>query len=73
MYLVELELKATTESNTSAYYLDLLPSIERDGQLHISIYDKRDDFNFHITNLPFLSSNIPASPAYGVFISQLIR
>ena len=28
---------------------------------------------FHITNFPFLSSNIPSSPAYGVFISQLIR
>ena len=35
--------------------------------------DKRDDFNFHITNFPFLSSNIPSSPAYGEFISQLIR
>ena len=40
---------------------------------HISPIDKRDDFNFHITNFPFLSSNIPSSPAYGVFISQLIR
>ena len=30
-------------------------------------------FNFHITNFPFLSSNIPNSPAYGVFISQLTR
>ena len=38
-----------------------------------SIDDKRDDFNFHITNFPFMSSDIPASPAYGVFISQLIR
>ena len=34
---------------------------------------QRDDFNFHITNFPFLRSNIPSSPAYGVFISQLIR
>ena len=32
-----------------------------------------DDFNFHITNSPFLSSNIPSSPAYGVFIAQLKR
>ena len=30
-------------------------------------------FNFHITNFPFLSSNIPSSPAYGVFLSQLIQ
>ena len=73
MYPAELEIKDTTESTTSASYLDLLLSIGRDGQLHTSIYDKRDDVNFHITNFPFLSRNIPSSPAYGVFISQLIR
>ena len=73
MYPPELEIKDTTESYTSASYLDLLLSIGRDGQLRTSLYDKRDDFNFHITNFPFLSSNIPSSPAYGVFISQLIR
>ena len=77
MYPPELEIKDTTESNTSASYLDLLLSIGRDGQLHTSLYDKRDDFNFHITfhitNFPFLSSNIQSSLAYGVFISQIIR
>ena len=36
-----------------------------------SIFYKRDDFNFHVRNFPFLSSNIPASPAYGVFFSYL--
>ena len=73
VYPVELEIKVTTESITFASFLDLLLSIGRHGQLHSSIYDKRYDFNFHITKFPFLSSNIPASPAYGVFISQLIR
>ena len=73
MYPPELEIKDTTDSNTFASYLDLLLSIGRDGQIHTSLYDKCDDFNFHITNFPFLSSNIPSSPAYGVFISQLIR
>ena len=48
MYPAELEIKDTTESNTSASYLDLPLSIESDGQLRISLYDKRDDFNFHI-------------------------
>ena len=42
------------------------------GQLSTKIYDKRD-FNFKITNVPNMCSNIPASPAYGVYISQLIR
>ena len=73
MYSAELEIKDTTESITSASYLDLLLSIVRDGQLHITIYDKRDDYNFHITNWSFPSSNIPSSPAYGVFISQFIK
>ena len=73
IYPAELEIKDTTESNTSASYLDLLLSIESDGQLRTSLYYKRDDFNFHITNCPLLSSNIPPSPAYDVFISQPIR
>ena len=32
-----------------------------------------DDIGFPIVNFPFLDSNIPSSPAYGVYISQLIR
>ena len=73
MYPAELEIKDTIESITPASYLDSILSIGRDGQLHTSINDKRDDFNFQITNFPFLSSNMPSSPACGVFISQLIR
>ena len=72
MYPAELEIKDTTEIITSASYLGLLLSIGRDGHRHTSIYDKRDDFNFNITNFPFLSSYIQ-SLAYDVLISQLIR
>jgi hypothetical protein len=38
-----------------------------------NIYDKRDDFNFKIINFPNMCSNIPASPAYGVYISQFTK
>ena len=37
------------------------------------LFDKRDAFGFHIVNFPFMSSNIPSAPAYGVYASQLIR
>ncbi|KAK3085568.1 hypothetical protein FSP39_005430 [Pinctada imbricata] len=73
IYPSELEVKETTETNNSASYLDIMLSYDIDGHMNTSLYDKRDDFNFSITNFPFLSSNIPSSPAYGVFISQLIR
>ena len=42
MYPAELEIKYTTESNTSASYLDLLLSIGRNGQLRTSFYDKSE-------------------------------
>jgi hypothetical protein len=32
-----------------------------------------NDFNFKIINFPNMCSDIPAAPAYGVYISQLIR
>ena len=73
MFPVELEIKNATESNTYAYYPDLLLSIGRDDQLHTSNNEEPDDFNFHIINFPFPRSNIPHSLTYGVFISQLIR
>jgi hypothetical protein len=38
--------------------------------LLFKIFDKKDDFNFHIVNFPLICSNIPAAPAYGVYISH---
>ena len=73
IYPVELEIKDTTDSSTSAAYLDLYLQRNLHGQLTTKLYDKRDDFNFPIVNFPFLDSNPPASPTYGVFMSQLIR
>ena len=64
--------KANT-SDDLANYLDLTFIIESNNRLYTKLYDKRDDFDFHIVNFPFLSSNIPSSPSYGVYISQLIR
>jgi hypothetical protein len=63
----------TTDTASSASFLDLCLEFDDIGQLSTTIYDKRDDFNFKIINFPNMCSNIPVSPAYGVYISQLIR
>jgi hypothetical protein len=65
--------KESTDTASSASCLDLYLEFDDSGQLSAKIYDKRDDFNFKITNFPNTCSNIPASPAYGVNIWQLIR
>jgi hypothetical protein len=56
-----------------ASYLDIHFEIDSEGRLRMKLYDKRDDFNFPFVNFPFMCSNIPAAPAYGVYISHLIR
>ena len=70
---IEHEIKNTTDTDRSASYVDLHLEIDSEGRLRTTSYDKRDDFNFPIVNLPFVCSNIPAAPAYGVYISLLIQ
>ena len=72
IYPPELDLNKTTESPTTVSYLDILITIN-EGKYVTAVYDKRDSFNFSIVNFPYLSSNIPSKPAYGVYISQLVR
>ena len=72
IYPKELEIKDTTDAPKWANYIDHL-EFDKDGKLFTQLYDKRDDFDFPIVNFPYLSSNIPGSPAYDVFVSQLIR
>ena len=73
IYPIELEIKDTTDTDRSASYLDLHLKIVSEGRLRTKLYDKRNDFNFPIVNFPFICSNIPAAPAYGEYISQMIR
>ena len=72
IYPSDLQLKKTTESTTALSYLDILITIEH-GKHSTTLYDKRDSFQFEIVNFPDMSSNIPSKPAYGVYISQLVR
>jgi hypothetical protein len=73
IYPIELEIKDTTDTDRSASYLYLHLEIDSEGRLRTKLYDKRDDLNFPIVNFPFICSNIPPAPAYGVYISQMIR
>ena len=74
IYPSELIVKNTTTTSSETSYLDTAINIgDRNGTVRISVYDKKEDFNFKIVNFPYLDSNIPRNPAYGVYISQLVR
>jgi hypothetical protein len=70
---LNLKLKDSTDIDKSTSYLDLHLKIDSEGRRRTKLYYKRDDFKFLIVNFPFICSNIPAAPAYGVYISQLIQ
>ena len=72
IYPTELQLNKANSSDNEAPLLDLNLSVTN-GIFSSKIYDKRHDFNFEIVNFPCLDGDVPRSPSYGVYISQLIR
>ena len=72
IYPIKLEIKEIMETAAASSYFDCYIYIDN-GKLITWLYDRRDDFNFPIVYFPFLSSNIPSAPTYGVYVSQLIR
>ena len=65
IYYTELQLNKTNFSDTEATFLDLELSITN-GIVSSKIYDKPDDLNFEVVNLPFLDGDVPRSLSYGV-------
>ena len=72
IYPKELKISETTESTSVASYLNLLFTQDKSNNITTKLYDKCDTFGFHIVNFPFMPSNIPSAPAYGVYASQVI-
>ena len=62
IYPSELTVEKANKSDHLADYLYLTFIIDNGGKLSTKLYDKSNDFDFHIVNFPFLSSNIPSGP-----------
>ena len=67
IYPSQLTVEKANKSDHLANYLDLTFIIDSGAKSSTRLYDKRDDFDFHIVNFPYLSSNIPSGPSYGVY------
>ena len=72
IYPSQLNVEKANKSDHLADYLDLTFIIDSESRISTRLYDKCDDFDFHTVNFPFLSSNIPSGPSYGVYILQPI-
>ena len=72
IYPSQLTVEQANKSDYLADYLDLTFIIDSGGKLSTRLYDKHDDFHFHIVNFLLFSSNIPSGLSYGVYISQIM-
>ena len=62
------QLNRANSSDTEAPFLDFNLCVSN-GTVSTKIYDKRDDFDFDIVNLPFLHGDVPRRTSYGVYIT----
>ena len=67
IYSTELQINKANSSDTEAPFLELNLSITN-SIVSSKIYDKQDDFNFKIVNLPFLDGDVPRSSSNGIYI-----
>ena len=72
IYPRELQLNKANISDKETSFLDLNIKVVG-GNIHTSVYDKRDDFGFPIVNFPWLSGDVPRLPSYRIYILQLVR
>ena len=76
-YLKEISTSQLTDekakkSDHLAGYLDLTFIIDSGGKLSTSLYDRRDNFDFHKKNFHSFLATKPSGPSYGEYISQKI-
>ena len=72
IYPPEMIVNNTNINPMKCSYLDLLISVQHNKFIY-ELFDKRNDFDFQVITFPFICGNIPSSPSYGVYISQLLR
>ena len=71
IYPGNLELKLE-HTGSQATFLDL-EIVILDGKFYFKLFDKRDNFPFHIVRMPYFDSNIPEFTFYGSVFSEFLR
>jgi len=72
IYPPELTLNKENPDDQNTNFLDLHITIE-DGVFKTKLYDKRNNFGFHITRLPYKTSNIPNKMFYTTIAAECLR
>jgi hypothetical protein len=69
----ELEIRGDAGCSASASCLGVLFGLDTGGELATRLCGGKQEFGFSIVGFPCLCGGVPASPACGVCVSQLVR
>ena len=72
IYPTELKLKNKSSSSYEATFLDLHIKVEN-SRFSTRLYDKRDDFNFHVVRMPFKNSLMPTKMFESSINAEILR
>ena len=72
IYPEELQLTKENSSSVETNFLDLQITVD-EGIFKTRLYDKRDNFGFNITRLPYKDSNIPCKMFYSSIAAECLR
>ena len=72
IYPPELILKKENISHTKTTFLDLHLCIN-EGQIQISLYDKRNSYNFNVVRFPYKSSTITSKMFFATVSAEILR
>ena len=72
IYPIELVLKKESNNDKTCSFLDMKIEI-LNKSFFTSLYDKRDDYQFGIVRLPYVSTNIPKKMFISSIVAEILR
>lgn len=71
--LVPNKVKLKPDRLVECKLLDTFIFVEQDGRVHVTLYDKRDDYNFFVNRFPDIDSNACKSQSVSSFYGEIVR
>lgn len=53
--------------------LDTLIFVDLEGVVHVTLYDKRSDYRFHVNRFPDIDSNVSRAQSISTFYGEIVR
>jgi hypothetical protein len=71
--LIPNKVTPNSERLVDCKLLDSLIFVDLNGVVHVTLYDKREDYNFHVNRFPDIASNVSRAQSVSTFYGEIVR